>query len=78
MNDYLSDTNVLSELARPLPNPGVISWATQVSIISLSVVTVDEIFLVSTRSVGTRRNYSNNSATGTWKPGKTSPPVKVS
>ncbi|GBF78614.1 type II toxin-antitoxin system VapC family toxin [Aphanothece sacrum] len=40
---FLCDTNLISELARPQPNPGVLVWATAVSSISLSVVTVEEI-----------------------------------
>jgi predicted nucleic acid-binding protein len=40
---YLCDTNVLSELARPTPNEGVVSWARQVRVVCLSVVVVDEI-----------------------------------
>lgn len=54
MKDRLSDTNVLSELARPLPNPGVINWATQVSTIGLSAVTEDEIYFGLTRRPNTR------------------------
>lgn len=41
---FLVDTNVISELARNQPNPGVVAWAKTVSDISLSVVTVEEIF----------------------------------
>lgn len=40
----LIDTNVLSELARPRPNPRVIDWAGGLSAVILSVVTVEEIF----------------------------------
>lgn len=40
----LVDTNVISELARPRPNPGVLAWASVQSSIALSVVTVEEIF----------------------------------
>jgi toxin FitB len=39
----LCDTNVLSELARPAPNEGVLSWASQIRVIWLSVIVVDEI-----------------------------------
>lgn len=39
----LCDTNVLAELSRPRPNPGVIEWAGSVTVISLSVVTVEEV-----------------------------------
>ncbi len=47
--DDLCDTNILSELARPLPNQGVIEWAANVSTIYLSVITVDEIYFGLTR-----------------------------
>jgi len=39
----LVDTNVLGELARPRPNPGVLAWAETVSAVSLSAVTLEEI-----------------------------------
>ena len=41
---FLVDTNVVSELCRPAPNPGVLAWAEPVSLVALSVVTVEEIF----------------------------------
>lgn len=41
---FLVDTNVISELARQAPNAGVLAWARTVSVISLSVITVEEIF----------------------------------
>lgn len=40
---HLCDTNVVSELARPAPDPGVLSWAAGVTEVALSVVTLDEI-----------------------------------
>ncbi len=40
---FLCDTNIISELARPRPNPGVLAWSSQVSSISLSVITLEEI-----------------------------------
>lgn len=40
---WLMDTNVLSELARPRPNPGVVRWASEVERVSISVVTIDEV-----------------------------------
>jgi predicted nucleic acid-binding protein len=40
---WLTDTNVLSELVRPRPNPGVLSWAAAIGRISISVVTLEEI-----------------------------------
>lgn len=54
MSYYLVDTNVLSEPARPFPNPGVLRWSTQVSTINLSAVTVDEIYFGLTRRPNTR------------------------
>ena len=41
---FLVDTNVISELTRRMPNPGVLVWANTVSTISLSVISVEEIF----------------------------------
>lgn len=41
---FLCDTNVLSELTRPTPNAGVLGWAENVREVTLSVVTLDEIF----------------------------------
>jgi predicted nucleic acid-binding protein len=40
---YLADTNVIGELARLKPNPGVVNWAGQVTSVHLSVVSVEEI-----------------------------------
>ncbi len=40
---WLTDTNVLSELARPQPNLSVLAWAATVPRISISAVSVDEI-----------------------------------
>jgi predicted nucleic acid-binding protein len=40
---YLCDTNVLSELARPAPNPGVLAWAAEVRNVSISAITIDEV-----------------------------------
>lgn len=41
---FLVDTNIVSELARRDPNPGVRTWASTVSVLSLSVVSLEEIF----------------------------------
>ena len=40
---FLCDTNVLSELARPAPNPGVLAWAAETRAVSISVITIDEV-----------------------------------
>jgi toxin FitB len=42
--NHLIDTNIISELARPRPNAGVIAWADDVSEVAVSAITVDEIF----------------------------------
>jgi toxin FitB len=41
---FLVDTNIIGELARREPNAGVRAWAGTVSVISLSVITVEEVF----------------------------------
>jgi toxin FitB len=41
---FLCDTNIISELARSRPNPGVLEWSQGVSSIAISVITVEEIF----------------------------------
>jgi predicted nucleic acid-binding protein len=40
---YLCDTNILSELARPVPDRSVLAWADETQSVSISVVTVDEV-----------------------------------
>lgn len=41
----LVDTNVISELMRARPRPGVVEWAERQDTMSLSVVTLEEIFV---------------------------------
>lgn len=41
---FLCDTNIISELARPKPNDGVLLWLESVSTLTISVVTVEEIY----------------------------------
>jgi predicted nucleic acid-binding protein len=41
---FLFDTNVLSELIRPQPQPAVLLFTSGLSQIALSVITVEEIF----------------------------------
>ena len=41
---FLCDTNIISELARPKPNAGVLSWSAKISSMNLSVITVEEIY----------------------------------
>lgn len=43
MSAPLVDTNVLSELSRRQPDPGVLRWAAGVVAIAVSVITVEEI-----------------------------------
>ncbi|HNR86711.1 MAG TPA: type II toxin-antitoxin system VapC family toxin [Spirochaetota bacterium] len=40
---YLCDTNIISELAKGEPNPGVIEWAGTVAGCALSVITIEEL-----------------------------------
>lgn len=38
----LCDTNIISELTRPRPNPNVVIWRQSITTIAISVVTVEE------------------------------------
>lgn len=40
----LCDTNIISELARPRPNAGVWTWASQHQHIQISSITLDELY----------------------------------
>jgi predicted nucleic acid-binding protein len=40
---FLADTNIIGELSRPRPNPGVLRWANQVKELNLSVISIEEI-----------------------------------
>jgi predicted nucleic acid-binding protein len=40
----LVDTNVLTELARPRPDPSVVEWVGGLATVLLSAVTIEEIF----------------------------------
>lgn len=40
---FLCDTNVVSELTRQRPNPGVVAWARLISTLALSAITIEEI-----------------------------------
>jgi len=55
---WLADTNVISELTRQLPNAGVVGWAGRAGIVSVSAVTVEEIFY--------GLSWSPNSAVQRW------------
>ena len=52
---FLVDTNVLSELPRPRPNPGVVRWLAEQKAIILSVVSVEELTFGVARVPGSRR-----------------------
>jgi len=41
--NFLFDTNILSELARPHPNPSVLSFTSEISLIAISAITIDEV-----------------------------------
>lgn len=40
----LWDTNIISEFARPQPNPGVLQWVQSVDQVFVSVITLEEIY----------------------------------
>ena len=40
---FLLDTNVISELPRPRPDPGVLSWLAELDAIALASITVEEL-----------------------------------
>ena len=39
----LCDTNIISELCKPQPNPGIIVWSAEVTAMAISVITLEEI-----------------------------------
>lgn len=41
---FLADTNVLSELVRKRPDPGVLEWAQGVKAVAISAATVEEVY----------------------------------
>lgn len=41
---FLVDTNVLSELVRKRPDPGVLQWAQEVRKVAISAATVEEVY----------------------------------
>ena len=51
---YLVDTNVIGELARARPNPGVVVWAGQVTSVHLSVISLEEIYFGLARKANAR------------------------
>lgn len=52
--NYLIDTNVISELLRPMPNPGVLAWAAVQPMVGISAVTVEEAIYGLTRKANRR------------------------
>ena len=42
---FLIDTNVISELSRPEPNPGLLAWLSEQDELVVSVMTIQEIAL---------------------------------
>lgn len=52
---YLVDTNVLSELPRPRPDPRALRWLTRQDAIIVSVVSVEELAFGVARSPAARR-----------------------
>lgn len=56
---YLVDTNVLSELPRPRPDPRVLSWLQGQSAIAISVVSVEELVFGVARAPAARRPTLN-------------------
>lgn len=56
MSKYLIDTNVISELARKVPNSSVLNFFDSLDVITLSVVTIEEIeFGIERLSVNQRK-----------------------
>lgn len=57
MSKYLLDTNVVSELARKIPNSSVIEFFESLDEITLSVVTIEEIEFGIERLPANQRKY---------------------
>ena len=58
---YLLDTNVLSELARPKPDPKVLAWISREDRIAISVISIEELSFGVARAPASRR-----SKLGSW------------
>jgi predicted nucleic acid-binding protein len=41
---FLVDTNILSELVRKSPDPGVLRWAAEIRQMAVSAITVEEVY----------------------------------
>lgn len=68
MSGFLLDTNVISELVRPKPEPAVISWinAADESLLYLSVLTLGEI----RKGIASVRAASRRAALENWYSGE--------
>jgi len=44
LTSLIVDTNVLSELTKKAPDPGVLEWAQQIRTVAISVATVEEVY----------------------------------
>lgn len=64
MSGFLLDTNVISELVRPRPEPNVTNWieATNESLLYLSVLTLGEV----RKGIASLRNTSRRAALEAW------------
>lgn len=57
----LCDTNIISELTRPNPNLGTITWSGTVTFLNLSVMTIEEIYYGLTAKPNSRiQNWFEN------------------
>lgn len=54
MTMFLYDTNIVSELVKPIPNPGVMALSQSINQVYLSVITIEEIFYGLTAKQATR------------------------
>ncbi|MBV8757933.1 MAG: PIN domain-containing protein [Deltaproteobacteria bacterium] len=52
---HLVDTNVLSELARPTPEPAVLQWLASRTAIAISVISIEELAYGIARAPAARR-----------------------
>ena len=41
---FLFDTNIISELAKSIPNPGVLDWVSGIKECGISVITIEELY----------------------------------
>ncbi|MFM6037041.1 MAG: PIN domain-containing protein [Sphaerospermopsis kisseleviana] len=64
---FLCDTNIISELARPQPNAGVLIWLQNLSDINISVITVEEIYYGLTAKPNPKiQNWFDNFLKNNW------------